>query len=341
MTPLIPVHYILQIADYLQDKGHSSKQWLARFQLTPDDIINEGTLLDFVRYQKLIMAAIQLSGEQEIGFNIGQRLLINSHGALGFALLNCGTLRQAIELFQRYIATRTPLIAIECQQKSTVLKISIIELYDIDSFRPAFLDTVLVTFTQVLAYRYGQGNIFNRVELSFARPEYWQQYSSLFNCEVSFNQAQTALYISHSILDKVLVGEDKYSLKLAESFCEIELARLKSSGQFTNKIRRLLMISENDQHTLSAVAKRLNLTSRTLHRHLILEETSFKQILAEVKLTLAKQYLSKGWQVTQVAYQLGYSDIANFRRAFKRWQGQSPSEFRQRINERDIVGAKK
>ncbi len=71
------------------------------------------------------------------------------------------------------------------------------------------------------------------------------------------------------------------------------------------------------------------MTSRTLHRRLIDEDTCYREILEEVKQTLAISYLSNtDMTIKEISYFLGYEDNRNFSRAFKRWQGISPSKYR-------------
>ncbi|MNG28149.1 Urease operon transcriptional activator [compost metagenome] len=70
------------------------------------------------------------------------------------------------------------------------------------------------------------------------------------------------------------------------------------------------------------------MTPRTLHRRLLDEGTTFKQILEDVRHTLAVEHLKAGQlSIQEIAYSLGYNDVANFRRAFRRWEGVPPSEY--------------
>ena len=70
------------------------------------------------------------------------------------------------------------------------------------------------------------------------------------------------------------------------------------------------------------------MTSRTLHRRLLAEGTSFKQVLKEVRHALALEHIRAGrLSVEEIAQVLGYSDVANFRRAFRQWEGVAPSEY--------------
>ena len=79
----------------------------------------------------------------------------------------------------------------------------------------------------------------------------------------------------------------------------------------------------------NVTARLFHLTPRTLHRRLLEEGTSFKEILEQVRHTLAVEYLKAGHlSIEEIAYTLGYTDMANFRRAFKRWEVMPPSRYR-------------
>jgi AraC-like DNA-binding protein len=73
----------------------------------------------------------------------------------------------------------------------------------------------------------------------------------------------------------------------------------------------------------------LHMTPRTLHRRLVDEGTSFHDLLEDVRRTLAVEHVKSGrLSIEEIAYMLGYSDLANFRRAFRRWESVPPSAYR-------------
>ena len=83
--------------------------------------------------------------------------------------------------------------------------------------------------------------------------------------------------------------------------------------------------------SLAVTARLFHMTPRTLHRRLQQEGSSFQDILEQIRHTLALEHLKANrLSIQEIAYALGYTDIANFRRAFKRWQGMPPSEYRNR-----------
>jgi AraC-like DNA-binding protein len=88
-----------------------------------------------------------------------------------------------------------------------------------------------------------------------------------------------------------------------------------------------------------AVARALGMSLRSLQRRLEDEGTSFKEVLAATRRELACDYLQGGrTSVTEVTFLLGFADTSSFARAFRRWTGESPSEWRERAAQAETGG---
>ncbi|WP_026374707.1 AraC family transcriptional regulator [Aestuariibacter salexigens] len=328
-TLTIPVHYLNQIANYLDSIGSSKERWLACVGLTYEDVVGNHKTLDFVHYRTLICDAIRLSGQPEIGLLVGRGLSINSHGMLGLALLNCSTPRQVLDFFSRYMATRTPLVKLDLEQCQGGLRVHLTECIPLEEIKQTFLEAVMMTLTKALHVVVDEPTIITHVRFDFPEPEYGPLYRSVFACEVEFNAPTTALDVPLAMLDMALPLADRHTLLQAQEFCEQELDRLQTVQSTSSDVKQILIAQREHMPGLQEVAKTLNMTPRTLHRRLQGEQTSFQQLTDEVRFSLAKEHLHyQRMPIKQLAYLLGYADVANFRRAFKRWSGLSPQEFR-------------
>lgn len=95
------------------------------------------------------------------------------------------------------------------------------------------------------------------------------------------------------------------------------------------RVRDILTNSEQHYLSIENVADRLHMSDRTLKRQLAAEGTSFSTLVDEVRYRHATSLLSRtDYTLEQIADEIGYSDVANFSRAFKRWSGRSPSNWR-------------
>ena len=94
------------------------------------------------------------------------------------------------------------------------------------------------------------------------------------------------------------------------------------------QLRGLLQSCDNDFPDVYRAARSLGMSSRTLSRRLSRAGTSYSEILNDVRMARAAQLMRVGWPIHAIGMQVGYSDASNFRRAFKRWTGQTPESFR-------------
>ncbi len=106
------VQYVRQIADQLGGMGVDVDRWLGQSHLSREQLNGPSLALTYPTFQRLALDALSMSREPALGLLIGERLLANSHGMLGYAALSSGTIGQALELVERYAPLRTSLISI-------------------------------------------------------------------------------------------------------------------------------------------------------------------------------------------------------------------------------------
>lgn len=139
------------------------------------------------------------------------------------------------------------------------------------------------------------------------------------------------LLLSAHAMHEVLAHADAQALKMLASACERELRKIEASQGLAGQVRELLRNLRDPGAGMKVVAHELRMTERTLRRRLAQEGTSFSAIADEVKYTVATHYLEGSRaSVDEIAELAGFSDAANFRRAFIRWTRMSPAQFRSR-----------
>ena len=94
-----------------------------------------------------------------------------------------------------------------------------------------------------------------------------------------------------------------------------------------------MMHLEAGSVNLKVIAKELNVSSRSIYRKLKSENTSYKDLLNEVRKQLAQDYLREGsFTINDISSKLGFSESSAFHRAFKRWFGTNPGQYRQQAD---------
>lgn len=168
-----------------------------------------------------------------------------------------------------------------------------------------------------------------KVYLPFPEPDYIDLYAETFVFEIIFNAKTACIGLINSKLDTPLATANRNFLQKAKQICEQELEKLQLTQLLKTKIRKYLLSFKDGFPSLTDVSHYFNMPSRNLHCQLQKEGTSFSTILMSVRKLVAIELLNNSAMTVQaIALTLGYSDIANFRKAFKQWTGVAPSDFR-------------
>ncbi|WP_284417511.1 MULTISPECIES: AraC family transcriptional regulator [unclassified Bradyrhizobium] len=292
-----------------------------------------------VSYQQLdtvIRNAIHLSRDSAIALRAGLRMHVTRFGMYGYALLSSPSHREARAFSNRYIRVAGPLCdATSAYEQSTVV-CTIEPRHWADTSDDAYrfavefaLSAHLTTSRDLAGTSFG----FSHVSLAYDKPEHAGLYDELFACPVLFGQRNNTYGYDLSSADGVVTLADPRSHAMAREMCEQVLAEVNRGGSAAAEIRRRLIERTGRYPNIEVIAEELAIHPRALRRRLEAEGTSYRDILADVRRRLAIEYLRKTDMTNEeIASRLGYSDAANFRHAFLRWTGKSPSDFRVSAN---------
>lgn len=157
------------------------------------------------------------------------------------------------------------------------------------------------------------------------------EHSAYFACPIHFGASCDQMVLSAQDLDLSFIGHNPELLQmfvpaLADAKREME-GQARVSDQVKLNIKRALASGNPD---VARVAQEIGLSVRTLQRRIMEEGKTFRTLLNESKLELASQFLSDpSIDIKEVAYLLGYDDTNSFHRAFREWEGVTPTQWRQ------------
>ena len=154
-------------------------------------------------------------------------------------------------------------------------------------------------------------------------------YQQLFGSKVKFNSTRSVLSFDETSLNLAIVTANPVARDIFRRECDRLLSRDTHRGMISERVQEVLLQSGTEFPTSMRVANQLHMSESTLQRRLAKEGYKFQQLLDQVRNKLAHEYLT-GTQLTinEIASLLGFSDAANFRRAFKRWSKQTPTAVR-------------
>ncbi len=325
----LPMHYIRLMAELLTGMGQDSRAWLAHGGLCDADLQDASRGVSFEVLHQLVSEALRITKDPAFGLLVGERLRINTHGMLGYAALASGTLRQAIELVERFIAVRTTLVTVSHEVRGRELHLRFTPAHPLGDIERPVLESIVLTVKNLTDHiTLGHGHVL-RAHFAFARPDYAALAEDLFKCEVRYGQRWTGYVLPLDAIDQPLSTADPASFEEAARICQRELDKRARDTPLSAQVRRILLASQGGFPSLQVTARMFNLTPRTLHRRLQDEGTAFLGILDEVRHLLAVEHLKAGrLSIQEIAFTLGYTDQANFRRDFMHWEGIPPSDWR-------------
>lgn len=331
----IPVEYAALIAEQLRSMGVDDGACLDSSGITRAQLADPGGLLAYVPFRRFVLQAVAAAREPALGLFVGERLVASTHGAVGAAAINSRSVGQALEFVERFSHLRSSLIVISHEitaQEGRVMFRQALPLGDIQ--RPV-LEAVVLSIKNVLdEITMGAVHV-HEVAFPFEKPEYAALARDLFGCEVRYGQSWAGFSSSPDVLDLPLKLSDPAAFEAAARICQRELELLTESEHYATRVHRLLLTNQRGFPTLAVAARLLHMTPRTLHRRLIAEGTSYRALLESVRHTLAIEHVKSGhFSMDEIAYRLGYTDLANFRRAFKRWEKVPPSAYRDQNDKR-------
>ena len=279
---------------------------------------------------RLYRNAQRLSQDPSIGLRLGQAFPLESYGMFGYAMLSARSVAQALAICSHYGALTY-----------TVFHIDFIEHADygvwaFSRYLPLPDDLFALYCERDLA-----GGLFGietatkeKAKVQCVRVMHTdegrrQALQAHFGCAVEFGCRRNEIVFDVEALATPMPMSNPESSALCQQQCQQLVARLSRRSHFVDVVRKRILAQPGYFPSLEQVADDLALSPRTLRRRVEGEGSRFQEILDEVRLGLAKDYLANSTlSIEQVAELLGFSHTGNFSHAFKRWSGVPPLEFR-------------
>lgn len=324
-------HYVA----FMEARGHAAPEVLAGSGLDAEQLQNPACLVDLHQYQAVVANMIRLSGNQGIGFEIGAEAEIADFGIVGHGMMSSRTARDALALWMRYSNSLVgTLLTLELHEHGKgAWSLRIAELRPMGFVYNFVVEEILMIARTIGAALTKKPFIPAAVELSYPAPAHQALYAQQLLCEAHFNCRQTRIRFDEAHLDLPVRGFDEEFNLICLQHCKQIMRQISADSPLASRIRNLLLAKGAGIPGLSAIARELGTSDRTLRRQLQEEGISYKALVNELRKDLAREYLKTSrLTAKETAYLLGFKDTNAFRRAFKVWTGQTIHEFREQVD---------
>ena len=328
--PLLPANISAILVRIGQGKGLSQDALLKNTEIDPEAFSDPKALLTYQQVIILTNNILTLSNEPTLGLELGQAININQYGMLGYAILSCANVRQALNLGLKYHVLIDPAFNFEVIDQGEMTSVRLTSHIPIESIYNFLCDVFLSNFVSLGRFLTGLEISPKTININRAKPDFSEQFEQFFaGVPINWDQSRTELVFDSSLLDAPTTLADEATAKMAESQCAEILARMGPREGIVVKVRRILLSNPGHFPPIETVASQLATSTRTLSRSLQEVSTSYQKILDEVRKEMAIEYLkTSGLPIEEIAALIGYNDPSNFRKAFKRWTGNPPSYYR-------------
>ncbi|MCK8640954.1 AraC family transcriptional regulator [Acinetobacter schindleri] len=326
----IPGVYGLLLLDVISRWGYNDESLLKPFGLTSEQLADPEFRIPTAIANDMVKHALKLTGEPTLGYHLGTQMRISIHGFIGYAIMTANNITEALVLANRFIQLRLPFLQLFFSTFGVKATVQLQTDIQMEPLRTEISIALMIGLISMAKAITGISDATGEIDFDFKKPEGFERFMVKFPThQFRFEQPHLLLSFDKNYLMNKLVHADPIASQIAINQCEAELSALGERHRIAMRVRDILTNSEQHYLSIEAVADRLHMSDRTLKRQLAAEGTSFSTLVDEVRYRHATSLLSRtDFTLEQIADELGYSDVANFSRAFKRWSGRSPSNWR-------------
>lgn len=315
-------------------RGARLDQLCAAAGLTPEQLNQPDLRVTSQAAGRAWRLAVEQTGDNDFGLHLGEQSPPPVLGLVGYVMLSSVTLQAAFERLVRYSNLLTDGVrgTLHCGPDEAVVELRLVT--DLDNFlltepRHPMESTVatLVHLAKVLA---GRRLPVTRVAFQHVAPARTTEHRRVFGPAVTFNAPLTQLTFASKALAWPVQHAHAGLLAAFEQEAAAWLGRLRADQAWSARVQQAAAAQfRGEVPGMQSVARALQISPRSLQRHLALEKTAFRAQLDVVRRQLALRHLGNpATSITEVALLLGFSEPSAFYRSFRRWTRQTPVKYR-------------
>jgi len=324
--------WIRVICRGLEAEGVAAAPLLARCGLDGINLDDLSVRVPVESVARLWRLAVESTGDTAFGVKAARHSWITTFHALGYALIASSTLRDAFLRVERYFRIFTEGIVVTYHEGPAECEIRLSAPTGENQTAQEAIDASTMVLVRLVRTMLGSRH-HSPLRIEFQRPApaaaHVDTFVRAFRCPIRFSAAHTLIVWPRDLMDRPLESANPALLAQQEAVLSKLVEQLDRHSIVTQVKRLVINHLSQGEPSQDDIATQLQLSARTLQRRLAEHETTYSDVLDATRRELALNYLNDpGCTLKDVAFLLGFSDTGNFTRAFKRWTGHTPSDYR-------------
>ncbi|MDD2713194.1 MAG: AraC family transcriptional regulator, partial [Simplicispira sp.] len=317
-----PMAFVQAIVQACERAGLAPEPLLQQAQIAPDTVANPDARVTAWQFERLSGLAMQALDDEALGW-FGRRLPWGSYGMLARASISAPTLQLAVSRWCRHHGLIAEDITLKLTVHGDTAEIAITEHRDLGSLREFCLVSVLRNIHGLACWWIDSRIPLQSVQFPFAAPAHQGAYGVLFSGPTRFGAGPAALRFDARYLQLPLQRDEAALRQMLQRALPLTVLQYRRDRLLVQRVRQALATDLGTQHSAQALAQRLHLSPRTLHRQLKDEGASLQALKDEVRRERAVALLHRTDRpIKQVAQAAGFTNDKSFIRAFRTWTGQ-------------------
>ncbi|MFC4778264.1 AraC family transcriptional regulator [Paenibacillus sp. GCM10023252] len=329
----VSVSMVYPILRTLVDKGLDKDAWIEKAGFDVALLRDTEAKVEDEHYERLTDLAAAMVSDELFGLHQGQSVEVADLGIVGYVMLHSGTIGGALAAYQRYnaLVCNNYNIHWEPDGDDVVLTIT----YHHPHRPPArhCVEDMTSSLYHLMVRLACRPIALQGVRFTHALPSLAgeQAYADVLGVVPEFEAAESSFRIRREVLDYPVLFSDAKLLATFEAMAEEARRRLVQGRQFSDELHQwLLKQLPKALPSLKEAARAQHMSVRTLQVRLQQEQTTYQELLNQVRKELAFSYLVQpDYKIGEVAYLLHFSEPSAFQSAFKKWTGVTPRQYRQ------------
>lgn len=330
----IPPMLLSSLIHYAEQQQWSYQSWFENSHLNTDQIINNQGFVHFSDICNVFQHAIHDTQQPNLGLLLGSNEGQVAMGILGFAMQACKNVAEAMQTALHYHPISGSVLDLAVHIQTDYCEVEVFERYPngaLNSLNTVFCDEIFASMITCLNMMLGDHQELILLELSYDGSAYVEDYQRIFNCPIQFNSTRNLIRFNKNILSRTLKNYSPANYHTAIKICDSAFDQFKQINQpsLVKVLQHLIVNHLPERFDMQQAAQHFHLSERHLRRLLINEGANFQLIKQQVLADKAKNLLNENYTISEISYILGFSELREFRRAFKKWTGYSPTTYKQ------------
>jgi AraC-like DNA-binding protein len=325
--PSVSMHLVGRLVAAAAARGANPAELVAAIGLTPDDLADRDGTAPHTTLLAVWREAAARTGDEAFGLHAAELIRQSPDNVLAYAFQHSSSLRDAIGRASRYIAVAHRATALHLVEDGDAARVRLALHPELQSTRhgPEF---ALALFC-IAGRQYVRSFAVREVSLRHGPPGDDAEYRRIFGSPACFGRQHDEVVFDRALLGTPMRDADPLLCAFLERRLD-DLLREGTATAFVERVRRAVARElRGGNPNVDSIARGLHMSARSLQRRLHDSETSFSRVVEDTRRELATAYLAEPkLSVAEVAFLLGFSEVSNFHRAFKRWTGRTPAEAR-------------